>query len=64
MSKHTEPTGQTGSSGRLPYHPPQIARIDLHADEVLVAGCKTLKGQRALGGSRCITLNCSKLDVS
>jgi hypothetical protein len=65
VSKQNDATSDGVRSSRLPYHAPQVARIDLRAEEVLASGCKTLKGNKSIdSSSRCITLACSRLDVS
>jgi hypothetical protein len=48
---------------RRPYEPPKVAHVDLHADEVLVAGCKAPRTGSA-SGSTCFAAPCSKLDYS
>jgi hypothetical protein len=64
VSTHNRPNEQTAGSARRRYEAPQVARVDLRADEVLVAGCKTLKSGFSKNGRRCITLACSALDKS
>ena len=64
MSRQSRPSEEVAGSARRRYQAPQVARVDLQADEVLVAGCKTMKSGFSKNGRRCITLACSALDKS
>lgn len=64
MSTQNRPGEQAAGASRRRYEAPQVARVDLQADEVLVAGCKTMKSGFSKNGRRCITLACSALDKS
>lgn len=41
MSPQVELNASGGEQERRPYEAPQLARVDLKADEVLAIGCKT-----------------------
>lgn len=42
---------------RRPYEAPQLAAVDLAADEVLASGCK-IGGENAVGSSTCAFGGC------
>ena len=44
MSQQVEMPDSREQSGRRPYGPPKLVRVDLKADEVLGFGCKTADG--------------------
>ena len=50
LSQPTELMASGGQKNRRPYQPPQLMAIDLKADEILAAGCKTAVGA-AIAGS-------------
>jgi hypothetical protein len=46
--------------GRRPYQAPQLARVDLEAEEVLAIGCKTPRRSAASGSViNCIVRHCA-----
>jgi hypothetical protein len=60
----TEPDVEQDSPKRRPYQAPQVGQVDLRADEVLVAGCKTPKSGAASRNHCWGPAVCSKIDVS
>lgn len=44
MSQSDEHNSQPKGASRRPYAAPRIARVDLEAEQVLAAGCKTEMG--------------------
>ena len=63
MSTQIEPPAGQAARERRPYESPQVALVDLKADEVLAIGCKTLKSGRAAGTS-CVITTCGVRDKS
>jgi hypothetical protein len=63
VSTQTEPRAGAARGERRPYQAPEVARVDLKADEVLGIGCKTLKAGRASGKS-CVITTCGVRDKS
>lgn len=44
MSRSSDDSSKGRPIERRPYEPPRVARIDLEAEQVLAAGCKTASG--------------------
>jgi hypothetical protein len=63
VSTQTEPRAAEARGARRPYEAPEVARVDLKADEVLGIGCKTLKAGRAANKS-CVITTCGVRDKS
>jgi hypothetical protein len=63
VSTNTEQSAGEAARERRVYEAPQVARVDLKADEVLAIGCKTLRSGRASGKS-CVITTCGVRDKS
>jgi hypothetical protein len=63
VSERTESRSEQEQSGRRPYEAPQVAQVNLHADEVLAIGCKTLAGGSSPLKS-CVITTCGKRGLS
>jgi len=63
VSTQIEPPADAAAPDRRPYEAPNVARVDLKADEVLGIGCKTLKAGRSLG-KNCVISTCGVRDKS
>jgi hypothetical protein len=63
VSTQAEPRDGAKRAARRPYSAPEVARVDLKADEVLGIGCKTLKTGRSANVS-CVISTCGVRDRS
>lgn len=54
MPRQPESRENREEPGRRPYQAPEIARVELEAEEVLSIGCKTTRHVNASG----FTINC------
>jgi len=60
VSGKSNPEQRSLPQVRKPYQPPQLARVDLQADEVLATGCKMTTWGIASGSTiNCIVRACS-----
>jgi hypothetical protein len=62
VSGQTESQRTGRDKTRRPYEAPQLARVDLEAEEVLAVGCKLPRHSAAVGvGANCIVKGCASL---
>jgi hypothetical protein len=60
VSGQAESRGSREKEGRRPYQTPQLARVNLEAEEVLAIGCKTPHHSVASGAAiNCIVRQCA-----